>query len=182
MAMTAVGTQLRRRKPAANEDEVSIPPSGFVFDLSEDLSMRCVLDRFGKLGFRHAFEVQCFARYRVLLSDDRSGKLMSKVGALVGYLLVLTSQCATGFGPVRATILTSRQPTRGALDLALGFSKEARVFNHTAVGVGGETIKAHINADRRISLNRRLRMIRQVELNDQRDMPFASRLALECRA
>src|SRR5215468_2763930 len=100
MTMSTLRTQLRRRKPTVNEDEVSIPPSGFVFDLSEDLSMRCVLDRFGKLGFRHAFEVQCFARYRVLLSDDRSGKLMRQVGALVGSLLLLTSQCATGFGPV----------------------------------------------------------------------------------
>src|SRR5262245_8733332 len=107
---------------------------------------------------------------------------MSEVVAIVGHLLVLTSQCATGFGPVRATLLTSRQPARGALDLAFSFPEESRVFNHTAVGVGGETIKAHINADRRFSLNHRFGQIRQVELTDQRYMPFACRLALECRA
>src|SRR5215467_6115588 len=50
MAITAVGTQLGRRKPAANENEVSIPPSGFVFDLPERLTMRRVLNRFGKQG------------------------------------------------------------------------------------------------------------------------------------
>ena len=71
--MTAVGTQLGRRKPAANENEVSIPPSGFVFDLPERLTVRGVADRFGKLGFRHAFEVQRFARNRAVLIDDRSG-------------------------------------------------------------------------------------------------------------
>src|SRR5215813_13616396 len=65
MTMSTLRTQLRRRKPTINEDEVSIPPSGFVFDLSEDLSMRRVLDRFGKLGSRHAFQVQCFARLYV---------------------------------------------------------------------------------------------------------------------
>src|SRR5262245_5785429 len=144
--------------------------------------MRRVLNRFGKLGSRHAFQAQCFARYCVLPFDDRSGELMSEVGALVGYLLVLTSQCATGFGTVRATLFTSRQPAGGALDLAFGFSEESRVFNHTPVGVGGETIEAHINADCRFSLNHRFRQIRQVEFNDQRDMTFAGRLALECRA
>jgi hypothetical protein len=45
-----------------------------------------------------------------------------------------------------------------------------RVFNHNPVGVGGETIKAHINADRRFRLYHRLGLIRQVELNYQRDM------------
>src|SRR5215510_12018290 len=103
--------------------------------------MRRVLNRFGKLGSRHAFQVQRFARDCVLLFDDRSGELMSEVGALVGNLLVLTSQCATGFDPVRATLFTSRQPARGAFDLAFGFPEESRVFNHTAFGVGGETIK-----------------------------------------
>ena len=144
--------------------------------------MRRVVNRFGKLGFRHAFQVQRFARYCVLLFDDQSGKLMSEVGALVGHLLVFTSQCATGFGPVRATFFTSRQPARGALDLEFGFPKEARVFNHSAVGVGGETIKAHINAESRFRLNHRFGQIGQVELNDHRDLPFACRLALECRA
>src|SRR6266540_440413 len=107
---------------------------------------------------------------------------MSEVGAPVGDLFILTRQCATGFGPVRATLFTSRQPAGGALDLAFGFSEEAMVFNHTPVGVGGETIKAHINADRRFSFNRRHRLIRQVEFNHQRDIPFARHLALECRA
>src|SRR5262249_24029237 len=144
--------------------------------------MRRVLNRFGKLGSRHAFQAQRFARYCVLLSDNRSGILMCEVGALVGHLLVLTSQRATGFGPVRATLFTSRQSARGALDLEFGFPKEARVFNHSAVGVGGETIKAHVNADRRFSLYHRFGQIGQVELSHQRDMPFACRLSLECRA
>ena len=52
--------------------------------------MRRVLNRFGKLGFRHAFQAQRFARYCVLLYDDRSGKLMCEVGALIGHLFVLT--------------------------------------------------------------------------------------------
>src|SRR5262252_9923475 len=98
MAMTAFRTQLRRRKPTANQNEVSIPPSGFVFDLPERLSMRRVLDRLGKLGFRHAFQVQRFARNRAVVFDDRSGKLMSEVGATVGDLLVFASQRATRFG------------------------------------------------------------------------------------
>src|SRR5215471_20750554 len=107
---------------------------------------------------------------------------MTEVGATVGDLFILTGQCATGFGSVRATLLAPRQSAGGALDIALGFSEESRVFNHTPVGVGGETIKAHINADRRFSFNHRLRLIRQVELYDQRDIPFARRLALESRA
>ena len=53
---------------------------------------------------RHAFEVQRFARNRVVLFDDRSGKLMSEVGATVGDLLIFTSQRATRFGPIRATL------------------------------------------------------------------------------
>src|SRR5262249_32133305 len=172
MAMTAVGTQLGRRKPAANEDEVSIPPSGFVFDLPERLTVRGVADRLGKLGSRHAFEVQRFARNRALLFDDRSGKLMSEVGATVGDLLVFTSQRATRFGPIRATLLLAGKFPLGAFDLAFGFSEESRVFNHTPVGVGGETIKAHIYPDRRFSFNHRLSLIRKVELYDQRDIPF----------
>jgi hypothetical protein len=80
---------------------------------------------------------------------------VSEVGALVGDLLVLTGQCATGFGAVRATLFTSRQPARSALDLAFGFPEESRVFNHTPVGVGGETIKAHINAACRFNFNRK---------------------------
>src|SRR6516164_8223948 len=114
MAMTAVGTQLGRRKPAANENEVSIPPSGFVFDLPERLTVRGVADRLGKLGSRHASEVQRFARNRAVLFDDRSGKLMSEVSALVCNLLVLARKCATGFGPVRAAFFATRQSARGA--------------------------------------------------------------------
>ena len=107
---------------------------------------------------------------------------MTEVSATVGDLFILTGQCATGFGSVRATLLASRQSAGGALDLALGFSEESGVFNHMTVGVGGETIKAHINADRRFGFNRRHRLIRKVELYDQRDIPFARRLALESRA
>jgi hypothetical protein len=102
--MTAVGTQLGRRKPAANKNEVSIPPSSFVFDLPERLTVRGVADRPGKLGFRHAFEVQRFARNRAVVFDDRNGKLMSEVGATVGDLLVFTSQRAARFGPIRAPL------------------------------------------------------------------------------
>src|SRR6266508_492986 len=43
-------------------------------------------------------------------------------------------------------------------------------------------MKTKFRADRRFSLNHRFGQIRQVELNDQQDMPFACRLALECRA
>src|SRR5215813_3154641 len=107
---------------------------------------------------------------------------MTEVRATVGDLFILTGQCATSFGSVRANLLAPRQSAGGALDLALGFSEESRVFNHMTVGVGGETIKAHIYPDRRFSFNHRLRFIRQVELCDQRDIPFARRLALECRA
>src|SRR5215471_10559734 len=62
MTMTTLRTQLRRQKPAAVEDEVLIVPPGLIFDicdLSERLTPRRVLDRFRKLGFRHAFQVQC---------------------------------------------------------------------------------------------------------------------------
>ena len=182
MAMTAVGTQLGRRKPAANENEVSIPPSGFVFDLPERLTVRGVADRLGKLGFRHAFEVQCFARNRAVLFDDRSGKLMSEVGATVGDLLIFTSQRATRFGPIRATLPLAGKFPLGAFDLAFGFSEESRVFDHAAIGVGGKTIKAHVNANRRFSFNRGLWQIGKIELGDQGDIPFAGRIALECRA
>jgi hypothetical protein len=50
------------------------------------------------------------------------------------------------------------------------------------LGVGRETIKANVDADCRFSFNRRLGQIRQVEFNDQRDMPTARHVALECRA
>lgn len=180
--MTAVGTQLRRRKPAVNENEVSIPPSGFVFDLPERLTAPGVADRLGKLGFRHAFEVQRFARNRAVLFDDRSGKLMSEVGAAVGDLLAFTSQRATRLGPIRATLPLAGKFPLGALDPAFGFPEESRVFDNAAIGVGGKTIKAHVNADRRFSFNHRLRLIRKVELRDQRDIPFAGRFAPEPRA
>jgi hypothetical protein len=107
IAMTTARTQLRRWKPATNEDKVSVVPSGFVFDLPEGLTMCGVVNRPGKLGFRHAFQVQRFASDCVVLFDDRSRELMSEVGPLVGNLLVLASQRATGFCPVRAPLLTT---------------------------------------------------------------------------
>ena len=182
MAMTALRTQLRRRKPTANENEVSVAPSGFVFDLSERLTMRRVLNRLGKLGFRHAFEVQRFARNRAVLFDDRSGKLMSEVSAAVGDLLAFTPQRATRFGPIRATLPLAGKFPLGAFDLAFDFPEESRVFDHAAIGVGNEAIKAHVNANRRFSFNRGLWQIGKIELGDQRDIPFAGRIALECRA
>src|SRR5215831_4883411 len=180
--MTAVGTQLGRRKPTVNENEVSIPPSGFVFDLPERLTVRGVADRLGKLGFRHAFQVQRFARNRAVVFDDRSGKLMSEVGATVGDLLVFASQRATRFGPIRATLPLAGKFPLGAFDLAFGLSEESRVFDNAAIGVGGKTIKAHVNANRRFSFNRGLWQIWKIELGDQGDIPFAGRIALERRA
>ncbi|HEY7414158.1 MAG TPA: hypothetical protein VH593_03120 [Ktedonobacteraceae bacterium] len=61
---------MARRKPSTNENEVSIPPFGFVFDLPEHLMVRGVADRLGKLGFRHAFEVQRFARNCAVLFSE----------------------------------------------------------------------------------------------------------------
>src|SRR5262244_605596 len=116
MAMTTVRTQLRRREPTIEEDKVSVAPSGFGFDLSKGLPMRRVCNRLGKLGFRHAFEVQRLARNRAVLFDDRSRKLRSEVSATISDLLVFTSQSATGFGPVRATFFATGQSARGALD------------------------------------------------------------------
>src|SRR5215468_524882 len=131
---------------------------------------------------RHAFEVQRFARNRVVLFDDRSGKLMSEVGAAVGDLLAFTSQRATRFGPIRATLPLAGKFPLGAFDLAFGFSEESRVFDNPSIGVGGKTIKAHVNANRRFSFNRGLWQIWKIELGDQGDIPFAGRIALECRA
>src|SRR5262245_56065240 len=88
MAMTTARTQLRRRKPATDKNKISVAPSGFGFDLSKRLPMRGVCNRLGKLGFRHAFEVQCFTRDRAVFFDDRSRKLRSEVGATVSDLLV----------------------------------------------------------------------------------------------
>jgi hypothetical protein len=180
--MTTVGTQLGRWKPAANKNEVSIPPSSFVFDLPERLTVRGLADRPGKLGFRHAFEVQRFARNRAVVFDDRNGKLMSEVGATVGDLLVFTSQLAARFGPIRAPLLLAGNFPLGAFDLAFGFSEESRVFDNAAIGIGGKTIKARINANRRFSFNRGLWQIGKIKLGDQRDIPFAGCLALEFRA
>src|SRR5262245_57000167 len=118
-------------------------PSSFVLDLPECLTMRGVVDRLGKLGFRHAFQIQRVAHNCVVLFDDRSGKLMSEIGAFIGDLLVLTSQCATGLGPVRAAFLAAGESSGGALDLAFGFPEESRVFGNAAIGVGGESIKTH---------------------------------------
>src|SRR6516164_6824489 len=131
---------------------------------------------------RHAFEVQRFARNRVVLFDDRSGKLMSEVGATVGDLLAFTSQRATRFGPIRATLPLAGKFPLGALDLAFGFPEESRVFDNPAIGVGSEAIKAHVNANRRFGLNRALWQIGKIELGDQRDIPFAGRFAPEPRA
>src|SRR5215468_3558361 len=182
IAMTTVRTQLRRRKPAPDEDKVSGDPPGFVFDLSKRLTMRGVADRPGKLGSRHAFQVQRLARNRAVFCDDPSGKLMSEVGATVGDLLVFTSHRATRFGPVRTAFFAARQSARGALDLALGFSEESWVFDNAAMRVGGEALKSHVDTDCRFRLNHRFGQIRQVELNDQRDIPLAGCVALECRA
>src|SRR5215467_13931545 len=131
---------------------------------------------------RHAFEVQCFARNRAVLFDDRSGKLMSEVGATVGDVLIFTSQRATRFGPIRAALPLAGKFPLGAFDLAFGFSEESRVFDHAAIRVGGKTIKAHVNANRRFSFNRGLWQIGKIELGDQGDIPFAGRLAPEPRA
>ena len=64
----------------------------------------------------------------------------------------------------------------------LNFSEESRVFDNAAIGVGGEAIKAHVNANRRFGFNRGLWQIGKIELGDQGDIPFARRIALECRA
>ena len=153
IAMAALRTQLRRRKPTANENEVSVAPSGFVFDLSKRLTVRGVCNRLGKLGSRHAFEVQRLARDRAVLFDDRSGKLMSEVSAAVGDLLAFTSQRATRFGPIRATLPLAGKFPLGAFDPAFGFPEESRVFDNAAIGVGSQAIKAHVNANRRFGFN-----------------------------
>src|SRR5215467_16290583 len=72
---------------------------------------------------RHAFKVQRFARNRAVLFDDRSGKLMSEFGATVGDLLVFTSQRATRFGPIRATLPLAGKFPLGAFDPAFGSSE-----------------------------------------------------------
>src|SRR5262252_6021546 len=131
---------------------------------------------------RHAFQVQRFARNCAVLFDDRSGKLMSEVGATVGNLLVFTRQRATRFCPIRAAFLFAGKQPLSAFDLAFSFSEESRVFNDAAIGVGGETIKAHVDTDCRFRLNCRFGQIRKVKFGAQRDVPLAGRLSLERRA
>src|SRR5215467_5829868 len=69
---------------------------------------------------RHAFQVQRFARNCAVLFDDRSGKLMSEVGATVGDLLGFTRQRATRLCPIRATLLLAGKFPLGALDPPFG--------------------------------------------------------------
>src|SRR5262245_66658103 len=109
---------------------------------------------------RHAFEVQRFARNRAVLFDDRSGKLMSEVGAMVGDILVFTSQRATRFGPIRTTLLLAGKFPLGAFDLAFGFSEESRVLDNAVIRAGGRTIRAAVNALRRYSVSHGLCMRR----------------------
>jgi len=182
MTMTTLRTQLRRRKPTVNEDEVSIVPSGLIFDLSERLTVRGVADRLGKLGSRHAFQVQRFARNCAVVFDDRSGKLMSEVGATVGDLLVFMRQRATRLCPISAALLFAGKPPLSTFDLAFSFSEESRVFNDATIGVGGETIKAYVDTDCRFRLNCRFGQIGKVKFGNQRDIPLAGRLSLERRA
>src|SRR5215471_18307832 len=145
---------------------------------------RCAasLTDLASLVARHAFEVQRFARNRVVLFDDRSGKLMSEVSAAVGDLLAFTSQRATRFGPIRATLPLAGKFPLGALDPPFGFPEESRVFENAATGVGSEAIKAHVNANRRFGFNRGLWQIGKIELGDQGVIPFAGRFAPEPRA
>src|SRR5262249_57950145 len=104
------------------------------------------------------------------------------VGATVGDFVVLTSQRATRFGPIRAALPLAGKFPLGAFDLAFGFPEESRVFDYASIGVGGKTIKAHVNANRRFSFNRGLWQIGKIEIADQGDIPFAGRIAPEPRA
>jgi hypothetical protein len=84
MTMATIRTQLRRREPMINGNEVSVAPSGFVFDLPEGFTMRGVMNRLGRLGFRHAIQVQRLARNCAVFFDDRSREFMSEAGADFG--------------------------------------------------------------------------------------------------
>src|SRR5262252_5434483 len=131
---------------------------------------------------RHAFQVQRFARNCAVVFDDRSGNLMSEVGATVADLLVFTRQRATRLCPIRAALLFAGKPPLSAFDLAFSFSEESRVLNDAAIGVGAETIKAYLDTDCRFRLNCRFGQIGKVKFGDQRDIPLAGRLSLERRA
>jgi hypothetical protein len=144
--------------------------------------MHGVCHRLGKLGSRHAFQIQTLARNCAVLFDDQKRKLMGEVGALIGDLLVLAGQCAAGFCSVRAALLASGKSASGALDLAFGLPEESRIFGDNSSRVGSEPIKAHIDTDCCFTLNRRLGQISEIKFYDQADMPFASCAALECRA
>ena len=72
---------------------------------------------------RHAFEVQRFARNCAVVFDDRSGKLMSEVGATVADLLVFMRRRATRLCPIRAALLFAGKPPLSAFDLAFSSSE-----------------------------------------------------------
>jgi hypothetical protein len=107
--------------------------TGFVFDLPEGFTMRGAVNRLGRLGFRHAIQVQRLARNCAVFFDDRSREFMSEAGAVVRDLLVLTSQCATGFGLGCASLLPARKSPPGAIDLAFGFPERSRFFVAAAI-------------------------------------------------
>src|SRR6516162_2014592 len=86
MAMTTLRTQLRRREPATDKDEVSVPPSGLVLDLPESLTMRRVCNRLGKQGCATCLSGSMFRMQSRSFLDDRSREFVREVSATVSDL------------------------------------------------------------------------------------------------
>ena len=96
--MTTVKAAFGGWVPLVDLDKATPVPTGFVFQLSDELTPSHITNRFCKLVvLYHILDLQTLDAYDLVLADDLCRELVLVVSSAVGNLLMETSNLAPGF-------------------------------------------------------------------------------------
>ena len=106
-----------------------------------------VMDAFGKMSvFSHVPNLKLLICNQVLRRDERFCLLAGKIFTLPLHLQIAPCQCLSGLLAVLAPLFLPGEVAMQAFELLLSSAIVAWVLNRVAVGVGQESLEAHINA------------------------------------
>src|SRR5208337_4081053 len=170
---STAATQARRRKEAIDHNKVLAVPLALIGQLSPKLSHRGVREALGQLGSRKTFERQILDADAVVVVDELGRQLVQEVSSLVGDSPLDTCDDNLCSCPPLASGLPSGEHSLGLAKLALPLAEELRGRDRFPTGDGCEGLQTEIDADNLCRVGSRQWNVWHVELDSERDVPFA---------
>ena len=172
----------RYRIPAVHDREMPAIPHRLVLQLPPELSESRIEHRFSQLGFRKALDAQILDADAFVIAHEIGRDLVQKIASLIRRLRVDTRNGPLRLRPSLTAQLTARNSPLRPSQLPFRFPHKTGRGCVPAIREHRKVLQSQIHAHHMDRIGRNQRCVRHGELADQRDVPIANSVLLECGA